>query len=75
MKITFKRKSLISVIHCFMDEPSFWGPRHSTTVECEVRKHAASVKLVYLYSRLQIKATTSTTKQRYIVSFLDSDSK
>ena len=39
-----------------MDEPSFWGPRDSTTVECEVRKHAASVKLVYLYSRLQIKA-------------------
>ena len=39
-----------------MDVPSFWGPRDSTTVECEVRKHAASVKLVYLYSRLQIKA-------------------
>ena len=29
---------------------------HLPTVKCEVRKHAASVKLVYLYSSLQIKA-------------------
>ena len=40
----------------FMDVFSFWSLRDSLTVKCEVRKHAASVKLVYHYSSLQIKA-------------------
>ena len=32
------------------------GPTYVPTVKYEVHKHAASVKLVYLYSSLQIKA-------------------